>query len=272
MKCQHCGKEYIENPNLEFLKKLPKFMQENLKYIPNCNCLEKEQEKELDDLFEAKQKESKKRKIEKQIKEMQDFSINDSSFWENSFKTAKTTPTIELAKKYTKAFIKSKNEKVGLFLYGNVGTGKTYATSCIVNALNYFGKSVLVISLNLYLNKVTKNFGELENTMLKNIEHADLLVIDDFGAEYITEFTKDKVFALIDARYRSKKPMIITTNLVLFNKDLNDKTKNFNLSIESKFGIRTADRIADMCQSIFVAGSSLRGANTENKFKEFLNY
>ena len=39
MKCQFCGKEYVKNT--ADLSYMPEFMQEKLKYIPACNCLEK---------------------------------------------------------------------------------------------------------------------------------------------------------------------------------------------------------------------------------------
>lgn len=42
-----------------------------------------------------------------------------------------------------------------------------------------------------------------------------LLIIDDFGIERGTEYALEQVYNIIDARYRSKKPLIVTTNLTL---------------------------------------------------------
>lgn len=58
----------------------------------------------------------------------------------------------------------------------------------------------------------------------------DLVILDDFGSTGVTDWRKEVLFALIDVRYESKKPTIITTNL--------KKSEISNL-----YGQRTADRI-----------------------------
>ena len=42
-----------------------------------------------------------------------------------------------------------------------------------------------------------------------------LLVVDDLGVERNTEYAMEQIFIVIDSRYRSKKPLIVTTNLKL---------------------------------------------------------
>ena len=42
-----------------------------------------------------------------------------------------------------------------------------------------------------------------------------LLVIDDFGMERGTEYVLEQIYNIIDSRYRSRKPLIVTTNLTL---------------------------------------------------------
>ena len=42
-----------------------------------------------------------------------------------------------------------------------------------------------------------------------------LLVIDDFGMERGTEYALEQIYNIIDSRYRSRKPLIVTTNLTL---------------------------------------------------------
>ena len=53
----------------------------------------------------------------------------------------------------------------------------------------------------------------MEAEVLKKVSECDLLIIDDFGAEKITDWVLEKVFLLIDTRYKTEKPLIITTNL-----------------------------------------------------------
>ena len=45
--------------------------------------------------------------------------------------------------------------------------------------------------------------------------HEILLIIDDLGVERSTEYAMEQMFFVIDSRYRSRRPMIITTNLKL---------------------------------------------------------
>ena len=48
-KCKYCGKEYRENP-MSHIEKLPEFIKEKIKYIPDCNCLEEISKKEMEEL------------------------------------------------------------------------------------------------------------------------------------------------------------------------------------------------------------------------------
>ena len=75
-----------------------------------------------------------------------------------------------------------------------------------------------------------------------------LLVIDDLGIERDTAYAKEQVFNIIDSRYRSGLPMIITTNLTM------EKIKNPE-DIENR---RIYDRILERCFPIEVEGSSRR--------------
>lgn len=114
------------------------------------------------------------------------------------------------------------------------------------------------INLGLYLNKVSKEWGEAEQDVLEKVQQCDLLIVDDMGVEQVPDWLKDKVFNLIDARYRSKKSLIITTNLQLDNQNLTAEQIKNKLSIQSRFGSRVADRISEMCYQYRVAGESRR--------------
>ena len=155
--------------------------------------------------------------------------------------------------------------------YGGVGTGKTFATACIANYLMERGKTVLVMNLGLYFNKLTE-WGDTEKIVLKQAEDCDLLIIDDFGAEKgldksQTGWRGEKIYNLIDARYRSNKPLILSTNLI-FDRDekICELTKRFSVHGQN----RIRDRITDMCFPVKVAGKSKRGM-TQEAFIEFIS-
>ena len=76
----------------------------------------------------------------------------------------------------------------------------------------------------------------------------ELLILDDLGTERSSEYALGIVFSVIDRRYRSGRPLIVTTNLPI--KQLKEET-----NIEKK---RIYDRILEMCVPLYVGGSSYR--------------
>lgn len=265
-KCKYCGKPYKPN-NPEFLKMMSAELQEKLKYIPDCDCLEKEKQAEYDRLERQRVQDC----IKGKLKTFRDISIIDEKFLKSTFENADmSSSTMTLSKRYADAFISRGAAPVGLFFHGNVGTGKTFASACISNALTKANMTVMVLSVGLYINKIQREWAEAENDILKHVKECDLLVIDDLGVEKVSEFVKDKVFMLIDTRYRTEKPVIVTTNLVLTNSGLTTEQIKAQLSIESRFGSRVSDRLAEMCQVCAVTGKSRRGTDTERKFMDFI--
>ena len=103
----------------------------------------------------------------------------------------------------------------------------------------------------------------METEVLKKVSECDLLIIDDFGAEKITDWVLEKVFLLIDTRYKTEKPLIITTNL--------EYRKDENCDIEKIFGRRIKDRINEMCYPLCFLGESRR-KGAEESFLEIILY
>lgn len=253
MKCNYCGKPYRELKDNEIPSLFPESIKELMRWVPECDCLEKLKAKEMEEAERKRQAECRANRV----KRFKDISVVDTKFLQSTFNTADMTPAVmRLALKFTKAFLD--NKTFGLFLYGKVGTGKTFASACIANELMANDKTVMSINLGLYLNKVSKEWGEAEQDVLEKVQQCDLLIVDDMGVEQVPDWLKDKVFNLIDARYRSKKSLIITTNLQLDNQNLTAEQIKNKLSIQSRFGSRVADRISEMCYQYRVAGESRR--------------
>lgn len=129
----------------------------------------------------------------------------------------------EKAKRYVEEF----DEKHGnILIYGPTGVGKTFISSCIAKALIDSSHSVLY-------HTATSLFGALENRRFgtgereaskKEEEHifeCDLLIIDDLGSEFYTQFTATSLFDVINSRLLSGKSTVISTNLsfdkIVFN-------------------------------------------------------
>ncbi len=153
----------------------------------------------------------------------------------------------KIGRNYVKNFREFLNEGKGLLLYGSVGTGKTYISACIANSLISNGYSALMTNFGRIVNQMQGTFSEKQN-VLESLNRYSLLVLDDLGAERSTEYMQEMVYNIIDWRYRSGKPMIVTTNLT---GEQMKATENIQLQ-------RIYDRIFERCLPIEVTGQSRR--------------
>ena len=103
----------------------------------------------------------------------------------------------------------------GLWLMGDVGTGKTTLAMIVSKAALEAGRSVAIYSLPRLLNLVRAAI-ETEAGMvgfLERLAAVDLLHIDDLGAENTTEWVLEQLYSIINTRYEDERAMIVTTNL-----------------------------------------------------------
>ena len=80
------------------------------------------------------------------------------------------------------------------------------------NALLDRDVPVLMTNFPTILNRLTGMFSEDRADFIASFDEYDLLIIDDLGVERSTEYAMEQMFFVIDSRYRSRRPMIITTN------------------------------------------------------------
>lgn len=160
-------------------------------------------------------------------------------------------------KKYVDNFPKYKETGQGLLLYGSVGTGKTYYAAAIANALIDQGYSVQATNFGRITNALQGQWGGRQSFIDKLTRNA-LLIIDDLGAERRTEYMQEIVYNVIDERYNSGLPFIITSNLSL------DEIKNAS-EINLK---RIYDRILEKCHPVKIEGVSRRILSIKNSYSE----
>lgn len=166
------------------------------------------------------------------------------------------------AKRYADAWEKMKSENMGVMFWGSIGNGKTYAAACIANRLIDNAVSAMVTSIPKLLNDLSGFHTEDKNEYIDSLNRYSLLVIDDLGAERGTEYALEKVYEVIDGRYRSGKPLIVTTNLSM------EKLKNPG-SIEYE---RIYSRVLEMCVPIRCTEPSIRPALAKEKFSAVKNF
>lgn len=97
-----------------------------------------------------------------------------------------------------------------LMLVGPVGTGKSHSAYAIGSAACLAGLLVVAVSVPDLLADLRPggngNLGARART-------ADLLILDDLGAEKGSEWTGEQLSALLDARVRENRRQVVTTNL-----------------------------------------------------------
>lgn len=168
------------------------------------------------------------------------------------------TPQLIKAKQYAENWDSLRPDGIGLLLFGDVGTGKTYAAGCIANALMDREISVLMVSVTDAVNRMQGSFGPERDNYMKSLLRPDLLILDDLGAERNTGFGRERVFDVVSRRRLTGKPMLVTTNLPLGAmqraQDMADR--------------RIYDRILEVCVPVRFDGENFRRGNARQNLEK----
>ena len=117
----------------------------------------------------------------------------------------------------------------------------------IANALMEQEVAVCMTNFARIMNELNNAFAG-RNEVVDRLCGYPLLVIDDFGMERGTEYALEQIYNIIDSRYRSGKPLIVTTNLTL------TELKNPQDTAHA----RIYDRLLELCAPIACTGPSMR--------------
>lgn len=164
---------------------------------------------------------------------------------------------MKYAKQYVEKWDEAYKKGLGLLLWGDVGTGKSYMAACIANALLQQEKRVLMTNFSKISNGIYASADK--NAYIEAICCYDLLIIDDLGSERSSSYMMENVFQVIDRRVCSGKPMIITTNLTV-----QEMRETQNLDEK-----RIYDRVLEHCQPICVKGENHRREKSRQNRSEF---
>lgn len=153
---------------------------------------------------------------------------------------------LDYCRNYAEDFDK---DSPSVYMHGPTGLGKTHLSLAIAKAAVKKGCNVIYASApSLFstlekerFNRQTATDGRTE----EKIEEADLVIIDDLGAEFSTQFTVSCVYNIINSRLLSKKPTIINTNLT-------------PQELEDKYSQRITSRITGNYVSLMFFGRDIR--------------
>lgn len=135
----------------------------------------------------------------------------------------------------------------GLYLWGPIGTGKTYAAYAIQRQLQEEMEiNTRILSAPEMFDMIRDDYQHKDSFNLERIlANRGIIIIDDLGVEKPSEWVSETMFKIIDKRYREMIPTIITSNLELGE-------------LSEHLGDRVASRITEMCDVIKLEGVDRR--------------
>ena len=218
-----------------------------------CRCEREEEERE-------KRKEEAAKDMEK-IQRLRNASLLDEKLRGATFGAFKVTKynerNLKLCRRYAMKFDQMVEKDQGLIFWGSVGTGKSFAAACIANYL-LDRKVPVVMTSFVKLLEVFQSGRDEETSILNRLGYAKLVIFDDLGAERGTDYALEKVYNIVDSRYRKSLPMILTTNLTI---------EDMKSEVDMRYR-RIYDRVFETCYPMQFTGPSWRMKEASRRYKD----
>ena len=136
-----------------------------------------------------------------------------------------------------------------LLMRGATGLGKTHLSLAIANEIIKKGMSVIYVSAPEIFSKLEReHFSHQYDTRddtFNSLLKCDLLIIDDLGTEFVTQFSVSCLYNLFNSRLLADKPVIISTNLSL-------------TELVNTYSQRFVSRVLGSCDCLIFAGEDYR--------------
>jgi DNA replication protein DnaC len=145
----------------------------------------------------------------------------------------------------------------GLFLQGPPGVGKTHlAVAVLRQVMATRGARGLFYDTRDLLRVIRSTYDPVNRTpemdVLRPVIDADLLVLDDLGAEKTSEWVEETLNLIVNARYSDRRATIFTSNY----DDNPDSTDPDSLLF--RIGFRMRSRLHEMCEFLYLDGGDYR--------------
>ena len=176
----------------------------------------------------------------------------------SSLKTIDTTDKnryilIKWVTNFIKEYDYGKNMK-GLYLHGNFGCGKTYILSACFNEMQKRGFTTKIVYLPDLLRTIKGDF-EAMNDIMDELCRVDLLLIDDIGAEKVTDWGRDEILGtILQSRMNEHKTTFFTSNFTI--KELEEHLSN--KGIDKVKANRIIERIKQLTLDMEMLGANMR--------------
>jgi DNA replication protein DnaC len=166
---------------------------------------------------------------------------------------ARTAPEqIRSVRRYARSIEDNLDAGRGLWIQGNVGTGKTTLAMLVSKTALDAGRSVAIYSLPRLLSVLRESMDSPGGLLgfMDRLTAVDLLHIDDLGAENTTDWVLEQLYSIVNARYEAERAIVATTNL------MPDE-------LSERLGRRTVSRFVQICGDLI----PLYGEDNRHEFR-----
>ena len=156
----------------------------------------------------------------------------------------KRVPILKWLKNFYDTYESNPHQK-GLYLHGSFGSGKTFMIIAMLNELSKKNISIVSVYYPELLRSLKEAFDVDFASKMKKIKEADILLIDDIGAEAVTPWSRDEILGtILQYRMDEELPTFITSNLNI--KELETHLENTKTSIDKVKSRRIIERIKQL--------------------------
>ena len=143
----------------------------------------------------------------------------------------------------------------GLYIHGNVGTGKTYLASAMARMFVDAGYSVVLTTTLSMLEDIQDTYGKEASSLdaVLRFASSDVLILDDFGKESASAWSASMLFQIVNYRYEAMRPLIVTSQY-----DLAGLEKRIARQGEYESARAIVSRLRQMCHVIELSGNDRR--------------
>ncbi len=190
------------------------YVSDDKTFVARCSCKCQTEEREKQERLERFKERQKGANLDARYREL---------FFKDAVITENNVAAFEKCRNYLIHAAEVREQNIGLYIYGDNSTGKTFLAACLCNELMWAGYTCLYISFGEILNKIQGSYdrqGESEWRLLSGLQARDFVFIDDLGKEFIgreydarsAKWAEKKLYNVINARYVIGRPTVFTSN------------------------------------------------------------
>ncbi|RMF95031.1 MAG: hypothetical protein D6734_06445 [Candidatus Schekmanbacteria bacterium] len=173
-----------------------------------------------------------------------------------------------IAEKFCKGY---PGYEIGLFFVGPCGVGKTHLSVAILKNL-IENKLVDGIFYDFWelLKSIQSTYSATslltESQIISPVIEKEIIILDDLGAQKVTDWRRDILTYILNKRYNEKKPTILSSNWHISA----DKDSNIEETLEDRIGTRLISRIYEMCRIVEITGNDYRKSFKQDGYRHIL--